>query len=45
VTARQMLERQDVLLRSLGLNEGVRHFESVKAMQHADRRARAQLWE
>lgn len=45
VTARQMVERQDVLLRSLGLNERVRHFESVNAMQHAARRARNQLWE
>jgi len=45
VTARQMVERQEALLRSLGLNEGVRHFESVNALQHAARRARAQLWE
>lgn len=45
VTARQMVERQDVLLRLLGLNEGVRHFESVNALQHAARRARSQLWE
>lgn len=31
VTARQMVERQEVLLRALGLNEGVRPFESVEA--------------
>ncbi|WP_152618935.1 hypothetical protein [Halomonas sp. KHS3] len=40
VTARQMVERQEVLLRALGLNEGLRHFESVNALQHAARRAR-----
>ena len=45
VTARQMVERQDVLLRCLGLQEGLRHFESVNALQHAARRARAQLWD
>jgi hypothetical protein len=45
VTARQMVERQDVLLRCLGLHEGLRHFESVNALQHAARRARTQLWE
>lgn len=44
VTARQMVERQDTLLRALGLHEGVRHFESVNALQHAARRARTQLW-
>ena len=45
VTARQMVERQGELLRCLGLHEGVRHFESVNAMQHAARRARTQLWD
>ena len=45
VTARQMVERQDVLLRALGLNEGVRHFESVEALQVAGKRARKRLWE
>ncbi len=45
VTAQQMIERQEILLRSLGLNEGVRHFESVNALQHAARRARGQLRE
>ncbi|MCP1312994.1 MULTISPECIES: hypothetical protein [unclassified Halomonas] len=45
VTARQMVERQGDLLRALGLNERVRHFESVNALQHAARRARNQLSE
>jgi hypothetical protein len=45
VTARQMVERQGELLRCLGLNEGVRRFESVNALQHAARRARSQLWD
>lgn len=45
VTARQMVERQGELLRSLGLNEGVRHFESVEALQVAGKRARQRLWE
>ena len=45
VTARQMVERQGELLRSLGLNEGVRHFESVEALQVAGKRARSRLWE
>ncbi|MGQ7253960.1 hypothetical protein [Vreelandella titanicae] len=45
VTARQMVERQGELLRCLGLQEGVRHFESVNALQHAARRARIQLWD
>ncbi len=45
VTARQMVDRQDELLRLIGLNEKVRHFESVNALQHAARRARSQLWE
>lgn len=44
VTARQMVERQDMLLRALGLKEGVRHFESVNALQHAARRARLLIW-
>ncbi|WP_404462937.1 hypothetical protein LG331_09170 [Vreelandella aquamarina] len=46
VTARQMVERQEVLLRALGLNEGVRHFESVEALQVAGRRGRnkIRLW-
>ncbi|GGC83940.1 hypothetical protein [Vreelandella lutescens] len=45
VTARQMVERQEVLLRALGLNEGVRHFESVEALQVAGRRGRKWLWQ
>jgi len=47
VTARQMVERQEVLLRALGLglNEGVRPFESVEALQVAGKRARKRLWE
>ena len=45
VTASQMIERQEVLLRALGLNEGVRHFESVEALQVAGRRARKRLWQ
>ncbi|MBZ5489161.1 hypothetical protein HW452_16700 [Halomonas aquamarina] len=45
VTARQMVERQGELLRALGLNEGVRHFESVEALQVAGKRARQRLWE
>lgn len=44
VTARQMVERQHVLLRSLGMNEGVVPFESVEALQVAGRRARKRLW-
>ncbi|WP_447044061.1 hypothetical protein [Vreelandella sp. H-I2] len=44
LTARQMVERQEILLRALGLNEGVRHFESVNALQHAARRARLLIW-
>ena len=45
VTARQMVERQGELLRCLGLHEGVRHFESVEALQVAGKRARQRLWE
>ncbi len=45
VTARQMVERQEVLLRALGLNEGVRLFESVEALQVAGKRARKRLWQ
>lgn len=45
VTARQMVERQGELLRCLGLHEGVRHFESVGALQVAGKRARHRLWE
>lgn len=45
VTARQMVERQGELLRCLGLNEKVRHFESVEALQVAGKRARQRLWE
>ncbi|MCD1589098.1 hypothetical protein K7H09_24195 [Halomonas sp. IOP_14] len=36
-----MVERQDALLRALGLNEGVRPFESVEALQVAGKR----LWQ
>lgn len=43
VTARQMVERQGELLRCLGLHEGVRHFESVEALQVAGKRARSRL--
>ncbi|TVU89394.1 hypothetical protein [Vreelandella titanicae] len=45
VTARQMVGRQEVLLRSLGLNEGVRYFESVEALQVAGKRGRNKLWQ
>lgn len=45
LTARQMVEQQDLLIRALGLNERMRQFESVNALQHAARRARYQLWE
>lgn len=45
VTALQMVERQGELLRCLGLHEGVRHFESVEALQVAGKRARQRLWE
>ncbi|MDX1355431.1 MAG: hypothetical protein R3226_08320 [Halomonas venusta] len=45
VTARQMVERQEVLLRALGMNEGVRHFESVEALQVAGKRGRKRLWQ
>ncbi|QPI65864.1 hypothetical protein [Vreelandella venusta] len=45
VTARQMVERQEVLLRALGMNEGIRHFESVEALQVAGKRGRKRLWE
>ncbi|TVU89396.1 hypothetical protein FQP89_15510 [Vreelandella titanicae] len=45
VTARQMVDRQEVLLRALGLNEGIRHFESVEALQVTGKRARKRLWE
>ena len=43
VTADQMVERQAVLLRSLGMAEGVRPYESVRALQECARRARATL--
>lgn len=45
VTARQMVERQDVLLRSLGLNEGVKPYLSVCDLQKSAYRARAKLQE
>lgn len=45
VTARQMVEWQEVLLRALGINEGVRHFESVEALQVAGKRGRKRLWQ
>ncbi|UTD54797.1 MULTISPECIES: hypothetical protein [unclassified Halomonas] len=45
VTARQMVERQEVLLRALGLNEGVWYFESAEALQVAGKRARKRLWQ
>lgn len=44
-TARQMVERQETLLMLLGLNVGLRRFESVEALQTAGRRARKRLWE
>lgn len=44
VTARQMVERQEVLLRSLGMREHVtRPFESVRALQECAARARGRL--
>lgn len=43
VTAAQMVERQGALLRQLEMAEGVRHFESVEALQVAAKRARNKL--
>lgn len=43
VTARQMLARQGMLLRSLNLSQGVAPFESVEALEVAARRARTKL--
>ncbi|QNU61383.1 hypothetical protein [Vreelandella titanicae] len=43
VTARQRVKRQEVLLRAVGLNEAVRHCESVEAFQLAGKRKR--LWQ
>ena len=44
VTAKQMVERQDALLRALGMAEWApRGFESVRAMQDCATRARHQL--
>lgn len=43
VTASQMVQRQALLLRSLGMAEGVRPYESVESLQKCARRARTTL--
>ena len=46
VTSKQMIERQELLIRSLNMADGVRVFESVEALQKCARRARnlLRLW-